>query len=86
MAKLNENSSLKEIMDTLENTTKEIEDNKVIYDNAITIVDTKANFNDSTNVLNILYDDSYIYVLKASKLVKTDLNFNVIFSISYSNF
>lgn len=86
MAKLNENSSLKEIMDTLENTTKEIEDNKVIYDNAITIVDKKANFNDSTNVLNILYDDSYIYVLKASKLVKTDLNFNVIFSISYSNF
>ncbi|HBG2517581.1 TPA: hypothetical protein KPK81_003709, partial [Clostridioides difficile] len=82
MAKLNENSSLKEIMDTLENTTKEIEDNKVIYDNAITIVDKKANFNDSTNVLNILYDDSYIYVLKASKLVKTDLNFNVIFSIS----
>ncbi|MBT2156887.1 hypothetical protein KK425_17625 [Clostridioides difficile] len=41
MAKLNENSSLKEIMDTLENTTKEIEDNKVIYDNAITIVDKK---------------------------------------------
>ncbi|EQE03966.1 hypothetical protein QAS_2864 [Clostridioides difficile CD9] len=75
MAKLNENSSLKEIMDTLENTTKEIEDNKVIYDNAITIVDKKANFNDSTNVLNILYDDSYIYVLKSIKISKNRFKF-----------
>ncbi|MCC0646195.1 MULTISPECIES: hypothetical protein [unclassified Clostridioides] len=86
MAKLNENSSLKEIMDSLENTAKEIEENKVIYDNAITVVDKKTNFNDSSSIINILYDDSYIYVLKASKLVKTDLNFNVIFSISYPIF
>nr|UWI48513.1 hypothetical protein NZ312_10340 [Clostridioides difficile] len=86
MAKLNENSSFKKIMDSLENTAKEIEENKVIYDNAITVVDKKTNFNDSNSIINILYDDSYIYVLKASKLVKADLNFNVIFSISFSNF